>query len=48
MPLTTGQTTLFFEDADSMALPHETVLQLSHEGITIVDDLVEFDKASIQ
>ena len=48
MPLTTAQTALFFEDATSMALSHETVMQLSHEGITLVDDLVEFDKASIQ
>ena len=48
MILTTGQTTLFFEDAEQMAMPHEAVLQLTHEGLDTVDDLVEFDKVSIQ
>ena len=45
--LTTSQTTAFFENANQMAIPHATVLQLRHEGITSVADLVDFDKTSI-
>ena len=40
--------TLFFEDAAQIAILHETVLQLIHGGICIVDDLVEFNKVLIQ
>ena len=28
-----------------MTIPHATVLQRSHDGITTVSDLAEFDKA---
>ena len=48
MLLTIGQMTLFFEDVDQMAMPYATVVQLAHEGIDNVSDLVEFDKLSIQ
>ena len=47
MVLTTTQTTEFFENANQMAIPHTTVLQLRHESITSVADLVDFDKTSI-
>ena len=48
MVLTAAQTTLFFEDAAQMAIPHATVLQLVTEGIDTVNDLSEFDKDTIQ
>ena len=38
-----AQTTNFFENADQMAIPNRTVLQLATEGITMVEDLSEFD-----
>ena len=44
MVLTAGQTTAFLENANQMALPHRTVLQLQHEGILTVGDLQDFDK----
>ena len=47
MVLTAGQTTAFFEDAGQMAIPHATRLQLAVEGITSVDDLLDFDKDSL-
>ena len=31
-----------------MSIPHETVLQLTKEGITAVMDLADFDKPAIQ
>ena len=46
--LTAAQTTAFFEAAAQMGIPHETVLQLQHEGISSVDDLADFDKDSLQ
>ena len=48
MVLTAAQTTAFFENADQMALPHETVVQLAQEGIETVGDLVDFDKDTLQ
>ena len=48
MVLTAAQTTVFFENADQMAIPNATVLQLVAEGINTVDDLSEFDKDTIQ
>jgi len=42
--LTAAQTTAFFEDADQMALPHDTRLKLQEEGIMLVSDLAEFDE----
>ena len=48
MVLTAAQTTTFFEHANQMGIPHTTVLQLQSEGITLVSDLVDFNKDSIQ
>ena len=47
MVLTNNQTTSFFEDANQMALPGATRIQLQVEGINLVDDLAEFDKETI-
>jgi hypothetical protein len=47
MPITAAQTTAFFENADQMAIPNATVLQLVAEGINTVDDLSEFDRDTI-
>ena len=44
MPLTNAQTTLFFENDAQMGIPNATVVQLQTEGISQVDDLVDFDK----
>jgi hypothetical protein len=48
MPLTAAQTTNFFEQDEQMVIPHDTVIQLQQEGITIVDDLINFDKDTIE
>ena len=48
MVLTAAQTTTFFEHAHQMGIPHATVLQLQSEGITLVSDLADFDKDSLQ
>jgi hypothetical protein len=48
MPLTAAQTTAFFQDAAQMSIPNPTVVQLRDEGITIVDDLSDFDKETIE
>jgi hypothetical protein len=45
--LTGLQTTQFFEGADQMAIPNATVVELVNEGISLVDDLSEFDKDTI-
>ena len=47
MVLTNAQTSAFFQDADQMAIPVATVLQLQSEGITTVQDLADFDKDSL-
>jgi hypothetical protein len=47
MVFTAGQTTLFFEAADQMGIPHATVVQLVEEGIDAVIDLAEFDRAAL-
>ena len=44
MVLTVTQTTAFFENPGQMAIPHATRVQLAVEGITTVDDLLDFDK----
>lgn len=44
MVLTAAQTQSFFENANQMAIPHATVVELQNEGIDTVDDLSEFDK----
>ena len=43
-----AQTTTFFEHAEQMGIPHTTVVQLQSEGITVVTDLADFDKTSLQ
>ena len=48
MVLTTAQMTTFFEHSDQMGIPHTTVLQLQSEGITLVSDLADFNKDSLQ
>jgi hypothetical protein len=48
MPITGAQTILFFEAPDQMGIPNATVVQLAQEGITTVDSLVDFDKATIE
>ena len=48
MVLTNAQITQFFEAADQMGIPNETVVRLQAEGITTVDDLVDFDKDTLQ
>ena len=47
MVFTAAQTTAFFEDANQMAIPHATVVQLSTEGIDNVEDLGDFDKDNL-
>ena len=41
MVLTAAQTTAFFENNDQMGIPHETMVQLQHEGIQSVADLAD-------
>ena len=48
MVFTAAQTASFFEDADQMAIPHATVVQLVTEGITTVDDLADFDEENLK
>ena len=48
MPLTAIQRTAFFEGPAQMGIPTLTVTQLQAEGIAGVEDLVEFDKETIE
>jgi hypothetical protein len=48
MPLTAGQTTAFFENEDQMGIPNATVVQLQQEGISTVDDLMEYGKDTME
>ena len=48
MVLTAAQTTTFFEHAEQMGIPHATVMQLQSKEITLVSDLADFDKNSLQ
>ena len=48
MPLTAAQTTAFFKQDAQMGIPNETVVQLQQEGITTTDDLVDFDKDTME
>jgi hypothetical protein len=48
MPLTAAQTTSFFEQDEQMRIPHHTVIKLQQEGITIVDELIDFNKDTIE
>ncbi len=47
MVLTAAQTAAFFEQPTQMAIPHATVVQLANEGISTVDDLIDFDKDTL-
>ena len=48
MVLTAAQTNAFFTQAAQMGIPAATVNQLAIEGIATVDDLVDFDKDTIE
>ena len=48
MVFTAAQTTAFFEQDAQMGLPNATVVELQNEGITTVNDLVDFDKDTIK
>ena len=48
MPITVAQTKLFFEANNQMAILQPTLAQLQNDGITMVDDLAEFDKETLQ
>ena len=48
MVLTAGQSLAFFTGAGSMAIPVATYQQLANEGIVTPDDLLDFDKDSIE
>ena len=39
---------MFYENADQMGIPNVTVVQTQQEGIDTVDDLVDFDKDTIE
>ena len=43
MVLTAPQTTAFFENAGQMGLSNRTRLQLQLEGISMLEDLAEWD-----
>ena len=42
MILTNTQSTAFFEDVNHLGIPSDTWLLLEQEGITDIDDLIEF------
>ena len=48
MVLTVAQTTNFFQQNAQMDIPAATVAQLVNEGISTVDDLMDFDKDSLE
>jgi hypothetical protein len=48
MVLTNAQRLAFFTEPAQMAIPAATVTQLEEEGIEMIDDLLEFDKDSIE
>ena len=48
MALTNAQTQAFFENANQMGVPNATRAHLETEGVTAVDDLLEFDKETIE
>jgi hypothetical protein len=48
MVMTVNQMRAFFENADQMAMPDATIIQLQAEGISTVDDLMDFDKETLQ
>ena len=48
MVFTANQTTAFFTSAAQMGIPARTRTQLEEEGITNVEDLIEFDEAALK
>ena len=48
MVLTANQTRAFFENGAQMAIPDATIVQLQAEGISTVDDLLDFDKETLK
>jgi hypothetical protein len=48
MVLMNNQTQSFFKDVDQMNIPNTNMVRLQAEGILTVDDLVDFDKDTIQ
>ena len=48
MVLTTTLTTTYFEHGEQMGIPYATVLQLQSKGITLVSDLADLNKSSLQ
>ena len=48
MVITAVQTMAFFENPDQMGIPHATVVQLQVEGITVIQDLADFNKDTLQ
>ena len=48
MFLTKAQETAFFQNAAQIGIPKQLVVQLGNEGITTIDNLVDFEKYIIQ
>jgi hypothetical protein len=48
MVMTANQTKAFFEANTQVAMPNATIIQLQAEGISTVDDLLDFDKETLQ
>jgi hypothetical protein len=48
MVLTVAQRNAFFEQATQMGIPQATVIQLQAEGVNNVEDLIDFDKDTIE
>jgi predicted RecB family nuclease len=48
MSLTAAQTTACFKQDAQMGIPNKTVAQLQQEGTTTVNDLVDFDKDTME
>ena len=47
MVIAAPQMMAFLEENAQMGIPHYTVIQLQNEGITMVNDLADFDKDSL-
>ena len=47
MTVTAAQEKAFFEANDQMAIPRPTLLMLQNEGITMVDDLADFNTETL-
>ena len=47
MVIAAPQTIAYFDENAQMGIPHDTVIQLQNEGITMVNDLADFDKDSL-